>query len=105
MNLCPSNKKSLCCSVALVMLLALVSFAQSEDRPNIVIIFIDDMGYGDLGCFGSETIRTPRIDKLATQGTWNGEPIMTDKDYIHDMSHPSQEMNPSYGYLWWLNGQ
>ncbi|MFL3657245.1 MAG: sulfatase [Opitutales bacterium] len=69
MNLCPSNKKSLCCSVALVMLLALVSFAQSEDRPNIVIIFIDDMGYGDLGCFGSETIRTPRIDKLATQGT------------------------------------
>ncbi|MBT6768313.1 MAG: sulfatase-like hydrolase/transferase, partial [Opitutales bacterium] len=63
MNLCTNNKKSFCCSVSLAMLLALVSFAQSEDRPNVVIIFIDDMGYGDLGCFGSETIRTPRIDK------------------------------------------
>lgn len=41
----------------------------SSDRPNFVIIFIDDMGYGDLGCYGSKTIRTPRIDKLAEEGT------------------------------------
>ncbi len=38
-------------------------------RPNIVIVFTDDQGYGDLGCYGSETIRTPRIDKLAEEGT------------------------------------
>jgi arylsulfatase A-like enzyme len=37
--------------------------------PNIVIIFVDDMGYFDLGCYGSETIRTPRIDRLADEGT------------------------------------
>jgi arylsulfatase A-like enzyme len=37
--------------------------------PNIVIIFTDDQGYGDLGCYGSTTIRTPRIDRLAAEGT------------------------------------
>lgn len=41
----------------------------SIEKPNFVIVFIDDMGYGDLGCFGSETIRTPRIDKMAEEGT------------------------------------
>ena len=39
------------------------------DKPNIVIVFTDDQGYGDLGCYGSETIRTPRIDQLAREGT------------------------------------
>jgi len=37
-------------------------------KPNIVIIFTDDQGYGDLGCFGSATIRTPHIDRLAREG-------------------------------------
>jgi len=37
-------------------------------RPNILVIFADDMGYGDLGCFGSKTIRTPHLDRLAAQG-------------------------------------
>ncbi len=37
-------------------------------RPNIVIIMADDMGYGDLGCFGSELISTPNIDRLAGEG-------------------------------------
>ncbi|MDG2221185.1 MAG: sulfatase [Rubripirellula sp.] len=36
--------------------------------PNFVIIFIDDQGYGDLSCFGSKTIRTPNIDRLAQEG-------------------------------------
>jgi len=42
---------------------------KSNTAPNFVIIFTDDQGYGDLGCFGSETIRTPRIDQLAKEGT------------------------------------
>lgn len=51
------------------------SFAAAEEsvptqaRPNILIIFTDDQGYGDLGCYGSKTIRTPRIDRLAEEGT------------------------------------
>ena len=36
--------------------------------PNIVIILADDMGYGDLGSFGNPLIKTPNIDKLATEG-------------------------------------
>ena len=38
-------------------------------RPNILIIFTDDQGYADLGCFGSTTHKTPRMDELAVQGT------------------------------------
>ncbi len=36
--------------------------------PNIVLIMIDDLGYGDVGCYGSKVNRTPHIDKLASQG-------------------------------------
>ncbi len=38
-------------------------------RPNILIIFTDDQGYADLGCFGSEKNKTPRMDQLAREGT------------------------------------
>ncbi len=37
-------------------------------RPNIVFIMVDDMGYADLGCFGSKAIQTPRIDRMAAEG-------------------------------------
>lgn len=42
--------------------------AVASDRPNIVLIFADDQGYGDLGCFGSTKIETPNIDRLASEG-------------------------------------
>lgn len=38
-----------------------------DERPNILVILVDDMGYSDLGCFGSE-IRTPNLDQLAAEG-------------------------------------
>ncbi len=37
-------------------------------KPNIIFIFIDDMGYSDIGCFGSTKNRTPHLDKMATEG-------------------------------------
>ena len=37
-------------------------------KPNIIVIYCDDLGYGDLACFGSEVIRTPNIDSLAQDG-------------------------------------
>lgn len=39
-------------------------------KPNIIVILADDMGYGDLGCTGSTTIKTPNIDRLATGGVF-----------------------------------
>ncbi|XP_077610862.1 arylsulfatase F [Crocuta crocuta] len=39
-----------------------------EDKPNIVLIITDDLGIGDLGCFGNDTVRTPNIDRLAREG-------------------------------------
>jgi len=41
----------------------------AKTKPNFVIIFTDDQGYGDLGCYGSKTIRSPRLDRLAREGT------------------------------------
>jgi uncharacterized sulfatase len=37
-------------------------------KPNVVIIFVDDMGYGDPSCFGNQVIQTPHIDGLAKRG-------------------------------------
>ena len=47
---------------------ALISPSQGADRPNFIIIFTDDQGYNDLGCFGSPNIRTPNIDRMASEG-------------------------------------
>jgi len=40
----------------------------TTERPNFILIFIDDMGYGDLACYGSRINRTPNIDRLAAEG-------------------------------------
>lgn len=38
------------------------------EKPNVIIIFADDLGYGDLGCYGATKLQTPNIDQLATEG-------------------------------------
>jgi arylsulfatase A len=53
----------------LLAILNLSSFAADARKPNIVFILVDDLGYGDLGCYGQKLIKTPRIDDLARQGT------------------------------------
>lgn len=42
--------------------------AQKSSQPNFIIIFTDDQGYGDLGCYGHPSIRTPNIDRMAAEG-------------------------------------
>ena len=52
--------------VAFILVLAGNSFA--ADRPNIVLVFIDDMGWGDFSCFGNQVVETQNIDRLAVEG-------------------------------------
>ncbi|MCU0422282.1 MAG: serine hydrolase [Bacteroidia bacterium] len=42
---------------------------------------------------------------MLNEGNWNGTPILSDAVYFKQMTTPSQQLNQSYGYLWWLNGQ
>ncbi|MFY9610593.1 MAG: sulfatase [Blastocatellia bacterium] len=42
--------------------------AAARQQPNIIFIYADDMGYGDVGCFGAKAIRTPNIDRMAAEG-------------------------------------
>ena len=42
--------------------------AHAAERPNVVIVFADDLGYNDLGCYGSTMIRTPNLDRVAAEG-------------------------------------
>lgn len=47
---------------------AVVTCNAAVERPNIVIIYADDLGYGDLGCFGGKNVVTPNLDRLAREG-------------------------------------
>ena len=67
------NKKTSGFILAIVLFLSILinsctNSPESSIQPNIVIIFCDDLGYGDLGTFGHPTIRTPNLDKMAEEG-------------------------------------
>lgn len=56
------------CAIVATLFLYNSARAQPDARPNIVVILADDMGYGDLGCMGSESLETPHLDRLAASG-------------------------------------
>ena len=63
------GRHSSCASrIRLAALFILVAQVAAADQPNFVVIFADDLGYGDLGAYGSETIRTPNLDRMAAEG-------------------------------------
>ena len=52
----------------------------SGQKPNVIFILADDLGYGELGCYGQEKIRTPNIDRIAAEGMkftqhYSGSPV------------------------------
>lgn len=69
--------------IILCAMLHISGYSQTS-KPNIIFILADDQGYGDLGSFGSDTIKTPNIDSLAKEG-------MTFTDfYVHNICTPSR---------------
>jgi len=59
------------CSLALILSFGLPLVARCEPerrKPNILLIVVDDLGYGDLGCYGAKDLRTPHLDRLASEG-------------------------------------
>ena len=57
------------CIVAFLGVLAPSCTSKPEQQlPNFIVIFADDLGYGDLGCYGSAKHRTPHIDQMAEEG-------------------------------------
>jgi arylsulfatase A-like enzyme len=59
--------------------------AQVSEKPNIIYIMVDDLGYGDLGCYGQKVIQTPHIDRLARDGI-----RFTDHYSGHTVCRPSR---------------
>ena len=62
------NYQKLILTSAGLALTGLSACAQKAEKPNIIFILCDDMGYGDLGCYGQAHISTPNIDRMAQQG-------------------------------------
>ena len=41
---------------------------QNTDKPNVIFIYADDLGYGDLECYGAKNVQTPNVNRLASEG-------------------------------------
>lgn len=91
----------------LVSLLCLPLYSSAADRPNFVVIFTDDQGWNDVGCFGSE-IPTPHIDRLAKEGVrfeqwYSASSICTPSRYGLLTGHnPSRSRDRLLGALMFL---
>ena len=54
--------------ISILVSVFLLQSLSAAEKPNILLIFVDDMGAMDLGCYGSDLYRTPNIDRLSREG-------------------------------------
>ena len=61
-------KRSATLLITALLLAPLGSIHAAVDKPNIIILYADDLGYGDVGCYGATAVKTPNVDRLALEG-------------------------------------
>jgi arylsulfatase A-like enzyme len=76
-------------------LLAVAGSALAAERPNIIFILADDVGYGDLGCYGAKLMKTPHLDRLAREGR-----RFTDAHSPASMCTPTRRALLTGAYSW-----
>lgn len=64
----------------IVVLIISCHSISSKRTPNLVILLVDDLGYGDVGCFGNDTIKTPNIDRMAKEGIKLTQTIVSERN-------------------------
>jgi len=72
-------------SIVFLLFFGIQSTLIAQEKPNIILINADDLGYGDLGCYGATKVKTPNIDKLASEGK-----IFTDAHSASAVCTPSR---------------
>ena len=70
---------------------------KNPERPNIVFLLFDDLGYGDLGCYGQELIETPNIDALAAKGIIFSDMYTVGPFALQHLDGPPQRAQPDQG--------
>ena len=92
-------KKRLITPILLGLGLPALLMGQSKAKPNVILIYADDLGYGDLGCYGAKGVETPNIDKLAQQGI-----RFTNAHAMAATSTPSRDGMLTGEYAWRKKG-
>lgn len=87
--------KSKCSKLPLLAPLALASLSATAQTPNVIIILADDLGYGDLQCYGAKNVQTPNVDRLASQGV-----RFTNSHAVAATSTPSRYSLLTGEYAW-----
>ena len=70
------------------------------EKPNILLVNCDDMGYGDLSCYGSSVNRTPVLDRLAREGL-----AALEEHFRSHLKHKTRDFQTTHGYTRDLPGQ